>query len=431
MINYIEIQDDLKNLTDDHVKRIVMAPANPMHATLAVAELDRRNRMRTDQQARMANPMTTIADQLVTGAPNGPAPMAPAGPAAPSPTGQAPVGLPMQHGGAVPELSGLAALMRSPEFETLEGALGRARTLSGGNLYSDALRRMIDEYRAGEANRRNMDRTQLLLGIGSGLMNSRRPDYLGALGEGAERAVSGLEGLVQRRNTEARQGIQDEAALARIAQEEQNRELGTAMQLFGLGRTGLQGAADIEEGILNRQTQRDVANIYASRAGGAGGAGGSTIELRAMFNRASINLNSARNQLAQMRRQGLQDEDPAVMAQVQLIRRLEQEYNQAQQALVDAISGDGTAAGGLDSVYVPEADPFVDVAPLTNAPATRPGAGRAPGASGSPGLSELQRRAVIEQAGRQRGIRGMGDYQQQYRQRDPNANTYDNWTIRR
>lgn len=386
MINYIEIQDDLKNLSDDQVKQVAVNPANPMHGTLAVAELDRRNRMRTDQMARQASPMTTIAEQLVTGAPNVPAGQPGmgaqgAGPAPPSPMGQAPAGMPvgpgMAHGGSVDNLRGLAALMRIPELESLTGAMGAARGLMGEDPYAN-LRAMIERYREGAGDRERMDITQLLMRIGSGLMNSRRPDYLGALGEGAAGAVEGVDNMVERRNAEERQGIEDEGAMARLLTERQGQELDLGGRLFSAGRGGLEQAADIEGALLNNQTQRDIANIYASRPRGGVGAGGSDlVTLRALYNRASINLNSARSQLNQMLRAGMDEQDPSVQRQMALVQQLEREAEDALLSVQDALSGGGLGAlealGEVD-VGADLGAVYNNAAPNTNAPNIRTGA---------------------------------------------------------
>lgn len=387
MLNYIDLQDDLKSLTDDHVKQVAIAPATPMHGTLAVAELDRRNRMRTDYQARLANPMTTIAEQLVTGAPNNPVVQPGMATQMPGPGGvpqggmahpQSPIGPGMADGGSVDDVRGLAALLRQPDLETIEGAFARAHGLIGEDPAS-GLRSMIERYREGVPDRRRMDITQLLLNVGSGLMNSRRPDYLGALGEGAEGAVEGLRGLVERRNTEDREGIADEAALARFGSERQGRELQTGLSLYGAGREGIGNAIDVEEGIENRQVQRDVANIYASRPrGGLGGLGGMDIvSLRTMANRASIEYNTAYTQyMGALRNAASDEQDPTVVIARQAMEAARARRDELNVALSEALAGGGlNSLGGATGPGLGAlgADPTQGAAPSTNAPHIREG----------------------------------------------------------
>lgn len=371
MINYIQIQDDLKNLSDEQVQGVATNPANPMYSTLAIGELERRKRVRTDFEARKANPMSTIAQQLTM--PGGAFPQPQPGmaeqpmqsPAAPTPA----VGMPMERGGDVTDsVRQYQSLLRIPGLETIEGARDTARGLMGEDP-SVGLRGMIDMYRGGAKRRRNDDMTLLLARMGAGLMNSRRPDFLGALGEGASAGVEGLSALQQRRNEEERLGIADESVLSRLAAERQGQELSAMSDLFETGRGGLEQAADLEGNLINRDTQLDVARIYASRAGGgSGGSNSSTIEARALYTRAGTNLNAARNRLMQLQRNGFSS-GPEFDAAQRDVARWEQEYADARDRLVRAIEGEVMEA---DAPMVdPRADLEIGGLDATNAPNIR------------------------------------------------------------
>lgn len=432
MLNYVQLSDDLRNLSDDQVRQVAVNPANPMYGTLAVAEIERRNRLRNDFQARQANPMSTVAEQLVTGAPPTPPMQAGPGagpqggmPAGPSAMGQAPVGTPMAGGGSVDELRGLASLMRQEELETLPGALEQARALMGEDP-NVALRAMIERYRSGAGDRRRMDLTQLLARIGSGMMNSRRPDFLGAVGEGASAGVEGLDSMLERRNAEERMDITDEGALARLASDRQNQTLESGLSLYGVGRQGLGAAADIESGILNRETQLDVARLYANRSSGGGGLGGrfagmTPAQLNTLRGQAQTALNQARAQEQNAIRTYGDPSNPVVAAANAEVRAREQELIELEMAIYGrTFQSDPTQQEDVGSFLGNlAADTANRAAPSTNAPTTRPGV-------------RGTENELIERAIRQRGLEDQASrYADEFRGRSPDANERDGWTIER
>ena len=68
MLNILQIEDRLKDMSEDVVKRMVTEPNSSVPPFLATNELNRRDRMRKEFQMRQAQDMPTVAEQLVTGA---------------------------------------------------------------------------------------------------------------------------------------------------------------------------------------------------------------------------------------------------------------------------------------------------------------------------------------------------------------------------
>ena len=68
MLNILQIEDRLKDMSEDVVKRMVTDPNPSVPPFLATNELNRRDRMRKEFQMRQAQDMPTVAEQLVTGA---------------------------------------------------------------------------------------------------------------------------------------------------------------------------------------------------------------------------------------------------------------------------------------------------------------------------------------------------------------------------
>jgi len=68
MLNILQIEDRLKDMSEDVIKRMVTDPNPSVPPFLATNELNRRDRMRKEFQMRQAEEMPTVAEQLVTGA---------------------------------------------------------------------------------------------------------------------------------------------------------------------------------------------------------------------------------------------------------------------------------------------------------------------------------------------------------------------------
>jgi len=68
MLNILQIEDRLKDMSEDVVKRMVTDPNPSVPPFLATNELNRRDRMRKEFQMRQAQDIPTVAEQLVTGA---------------------------------------------------------------------------------------------------------------------------------------------------------------------------------------------------------------------------------------------------------------------------------------------------------------------------------------------------------------------------
>ena len=68
MLNILQIEDRLKDMSEDVIKRMVTEPNSSVPPFLATNELNRRDRMRKEFQMRQAQDVPTVAEQLVTGA---------------------------------------------------------------------------------------------------------------------------------------------------------------------------------------------------------------------------------------------------------------------------------------------------------------------------------------------------------------------------
>tara|TARA_R100000234_G_scaffold118011_1_gene97561 strand:+ start:4124 stop:5656 length:1533 start_codon:yes stop_codon:yes gene_type:complete len=68
MLNILQIEDRLKDMSEDVIKKMVTDPNPSVPPFLATNELNRRDRMRKEFQMRQAEEMPTVAEQLVTGA---------------------------------------------------------------------------------------------------------------------------------------------------------------------------------------------------------------------------------------------------------------------------------------------------------------------------------------------------------------------------
>jgi hypothetical protein len=68
MLNILQIEDRLKDMSEDVIKRMVTQPNSSVPPFLATNELNRRDRMRKEFQMRQAQDVPTVAEQLVTGA---------------------------------------------------------------------------------------------------------------------------------------------------------------------------------------------------------------------------------------------------------------------------------------------------------------------------------------------------------------------------
>tara|TARA_R100000900_G_scaffold67801_1_gene54047 strand:- start:1892 stop:3436 length:1545 start_codon:yes stop_codon:yes gene_type:complete len=68
MLNILQIEDRLKDMSEDVIKRMVTQPDSSVPPFLATNELNRRDRMRKEFQMRQAQDVPTVAEQLVAGA---------------------------------------------------------------------------------------------------------------------------------------------------------------------------------------------------------------------------------------------------------------------------------------------------------------------------------------------------------------------------
>lgn len=62
MLNILQIEDRLKDMSEDSVKRIVVDPNPSVPAFLAVNELNRRDRIKKDYQMSQQEERPTVAE---------------------------------------------------------------------------------------------------------------------------------------------------------------------------------------------------------------------------------------------------------------------------------------------------------------------------------------------------------------------------------
>lgn len=301
MLNMIEMQEMMKGLPEQVLSQKVLSPSIPIEATLALGELQRRQQMKQKAMAQAATPGQTVAGQVVSNSlasaalaltPDRPAPALPPqpgqmqqGPQPAAPSTPA-VGLsgagPSQYvNDAVDAYNrfygateGMGDDLRTPDLESLSGALEQAQGLMGEDQ-SDAIAKFMSAYQGNSGQRRRMDRAALLSAIGSAIGSATGPSFLGNLNAGLSTAQPAIRGYIQNRNSEERQGIADQTALASMRTSRQNQLASAATQLFGQGREGARAAdasrrsaAEATAGIASAResaaNQLEVARTYAS-----------------------------------------------------------------------------------------------------------------------------------------------------------------------
>jgi len=348
VFNYIELTESLKGLPQQKVIQMAAMGGNPMEKTLAVGELQRRQQMMMKAQANMAKPNQTIADQVVgqsaglgsmvpmmqpQGAPQAAPPMAPqqlgggaqSMGAAPPQQDMAPQGAPMKDGGLVGlkmdgggevppiRVAPTAPAVRGEQPMSVEDQIRAlvARRLAASEIAPPTIEEQVARYNhlAGdrlpgleEAIARNAktdtpdQATQLnemLASFGGHVAAGHSPNFLTNLGDAAGAMADSLHNNRLERIAANRQNVQDQMGLAQLAERgvagglglnqvdshSQDEALSQSMQ--GLGA------------LLNSDTQRSVASMYANRAGG--GRGGQSNAFRAataVYHEANLNVRS-------------------------------------------------------------------------------------------------------------------------------------------
>tara|TARA_R100001460_G_scaffold73879_1_gene114813 strand:+ start:2697 stop:4265 length:1569 start_codon:yes stop_codon:yes gene_type:complete len=184
MLNILQIEDRLKDMSEDVVKRMVTEPNSTVPPFLATNELNRRDRMRKEFQMRQAQEMPTVAEQLVTGAgmPN---------------EAMSQMAMNMAPKSDIAGNTGLEAMMPKatmPETEEDEIMLMEdedpLRMNEGGVVQSDPIERGFDNN-VDNVPSRGGSLTQNQLGMLGSMIRFGRPSGLQGLGMDIRRQVAG------------------------------------------------------------------------------------------------------------------------------------------------------------------------------------------------------------------------------------------------
>lgn len=68
MMNMLDLQDKLKNLSEDQLVGQMQTPSGEVPQFLVLGEIDRRKRMRNDAQRQQGTTQSTVAQDVVTAA---------------------------------------------------------------------------------------------------------------------------------------------------------------------------------------------------------------------------------------------------------------------------------------------------------------------------------------------------------------------------
>lgn len=143
MVNLIQVQNDLKNLSDEELQRQTQVPSGEMPPFMVLAETNRRKSMRDSyagEQARLQENRTTVMEDL-TGNPPPPQGVPPAG-AAP-PAGGLPAPPPQAGGLPVPGFAngGMVGTPYGdyPDYQSGLAAMAQQQTAERANMKSAAL----------------------------------------------------------------------------------------------------------------------------------------------------------------------------------------------------------------------------------------------------------------------------------------------------
>lgn len=205
MINLLQIQDDLKNFSEDQLVREMQQPSGTAPQFLVLSELNRRKRVKGEFAARQAQQAPTVAEEVVASAgvpQSGMMGMSEA--MAPASVNSGGIGamMPqnMKSGGVIKAQSGL------PEDEIVDTSFDSDFDTQGGsqmmpmnidqklNLTSDDdvldIEQELRNRQAMLESDRNFARNMALVQAGLGILASDKPTLAQAVGEGGQQGLT-------------------------------------------------------------------------------------------------------------------------------------------------------------------------------------------------------------------------------------------------
>jgi len=205
MINLLQIQDDLKNFSEDQLVREMQQPSGTAPQFLVLSELNRRKRVKGEFAARQAQQTPTVAEEVVAAAgvpQSGMMGMSEAMAPASVDSGGIGAMMPqnMKSGGVIRAQSGL------PEDEIVDTSFDSDFDTQGGsqimpmgidqklNLTSDDNVLNIEQELLKRQNQlekdRQFDRNMALVQAGLGILASDKPTLAQAVGEGGQQGLT-------------------------------------------------------------------------------------------------------------------------------------------------------------------------------------------------------------------------------------------------
>lgn len=154
-MNMIDIQDKLKNLSEDQLVKEMQAPSGTAPQFLVLSEITRRKRMRDSFQNQQAQPTTTIAEEAVASA------GVPGGGIAEMARSMAPNSSMAQNTAAMPS----QPLPEEPPVQGMYGG-GYVQKMAGGRQPADMSNPMVAAWVQKEAQRRGVPVEEVLANLG-------------------------------------------------------------------------------------------------------------------------------------------------------------------------------------------------------------------------------------------------------------------------
>ena len=207
MINLLQIQDDLKNFSEDQLVREMQQPSGTAPQFLVLSELNRRKRVKGEFAARQAQQAPTVAEEVVASAgvpQSGMMGMSEAMAPASVDSGGIGAMMPqnMKSGGVIRAQSGLP----EDQFEDfdydavntlgdpIDDSTGLTPKLNLTSMDDDVLdiEQELRNRQASIESDRNFARNMALVQAGLGILASDKPTLAQAVGEGGQQGLTAL-----------------------------------------------------------------------------------------------------------------------------------------------------------------------------------------------------------------------------------------------
>ena len=207
MINLLQIQDDLKNFSEDQLVREMQQPSGTAPQFLVLSELNRRKRVKGEFAARQAQQAPTVAEEVVAAAgvpQSGMMGMSEAMAPASVDSGGIGAMMPqnMKSGGVIRAQSGLP----EDQFEDfdydavntlgdpIDDSTGLTPKLNLTSMDDDVLdiEQELRNRQASIESDRNFARNMALVQAGLGILASDKPTLAQAVGEGGQQGLTAL-----------------------------------------------------------------------------------------------------------------------------------------------------------------------------------------------------------------------------------------------